>query len=332
MTPVGVDSAAFERRARRFRTAASLAGLALLAAALFVVIRQAGSLGPTLESIRDARPHLLAAALALPALSLALTSLTFWILTTRYGKVRHLEMLALIGAAWLLNYLPLWPGMIGRLAYHKRVNGISLQSGAVAVVWANVLSAAASLLTLAALALSAALVGPDSAGLGLLAALPIPAAAALALQTGLRPPSGDPPFWRLPLTLAIRLIELHIWAARYWVCFSIVGAPLGWSAALAIACATQLATLLPLAGNGLGLREWAVGLLAPALPIALTRQTALSLQTGLTADLVNRAAELILAVPIGLLCAAWIARRLRSAPPPPPASASAPASLDPHTP
>jgi hypothetical protein len=49
------------------------------------------------------------------------------------------------------------------------------------------------------------------------------------------------------------------------------------------------------------------------LPIGLTLQTSLDMHTGLTADLTNRTIEVLLAAPLGIIAAAWVARRVRAA-------------------
>jgi hypothetical protein len=95
------------------------------------------------------------------------------------------------------------------------------------------------------------------------------------------------------------------------VCFALIGSPVAWGAAVALAAASQLASLIPLGGNSLGWREWVTGFVAPLLPVGLSLTTTIGLHTGLTADLVNRAFEIVLAVPIGLACAAWVGSRTR---------------------
>lgn len=298
--------------------------LALAGAAALAILRDRAALQRTLDALSSSPAPALALAMALPLVSLALTALTFWLLTTRHGRVTPGEMFALIGAAWLLNYLPLWPGMLGRLAYHKKVNGIPVSRSAVTIVWANVLSALAALLTLGGALVSLAWASGDDGRLAALALLPAAGAGAMAAWAAARPPAPDPQVWKLLAALAVRLIELQVWAARYVVCFALIGAPIAWGGALALAGVTTLATLIPIGGNGLGLREWAVGLAAPMLPVALTLQTELSTHAGLSADLVNRAMEVLLAIPVGALCAWWIARRLRRASPLTPPGGPAP--------
>ena len=57
--------------------------------------------------------------------------------------------------------------------------------------------------------------------------------------------------------------------------------------------------------NGLGLREWAVGLLAPFL-------AGYSMEQGIAAELVNRAAEVVIVLVAGLAGAGWVTRTWRS--------------------
>ncbi len=71
-----------------------------------------------------------------------------------------------------------------------------------------------------------------------------------------------------------------------------------------MACVSMVAMLAPLTGNGLGVREWAIGLSA-----RLLRKSDLVL--GLTADLLNRAAELIMVLVLGLVGMGWLAWRVR---------------------
>jgi len=244
-----------------------------------------------------------------------LTSLSFWLLTSRYGRVGKREMFELIGSAWLLNYLPLWPGMFGRLAYHKKINRISLQSSAVALIWANVFSIAASVIMLISVGIASLFFQGDEWPFALIAGSPALMLAIFGAYARARPPEPDPHFWRLPSTLAIRLVETQVWAARFAVCFALVGTPIGWGGALALAALTQFAMIIPITGNAMGIREWAVGLVAPLLPLGLTMTTTVDLRAGLSADLTNRLLEVILAVPIGLICTYLIARRLRSGAP-----------------
>lgn len=308
-----VERAADASYQRWFRLIGLVIGLLLLAGAVITVIRRGQGLAPALDSIRDAHPLVILSAVGLPLASLALTALTFWILTRRYGQVGLGEMHALIGAAWLLNYLPFWPGMIGRIAYHRTVNRIPVTSSAAVLVWANLLNVLAAAATGSVVLLASLFLDGNDWRLALVAAAPVPVLLAVSIRAGRRADLPDPNVWRIIAVLAVRIIEMHIWAARYAVCFMLIGSPIAWGAALALACATQLASVIPIGGNALGWREWVTGLVAPLLPVGLVLGSSITLHTGLTADLVNRAAEVALAVPVGLVCVAWIIRHRRSA-------------------
>jgi len=309
--PPSPDGPARPDRVRRARLIGFALGALLLAAAFGAVLSRAGELNQVWSALRTAPLHLVALGLLLPLATVAVTSLAFWVLTARYGPVRPGEMLALINTAWLLNYLPLWPGMVGRLAYHKTVNGIPLRDSAKAIIWANVLNMGAAAVVLAMLVLASIFFAGSSAVLAVIVATPVPIAALLALHARRVRPDPDPELWRLAAAIAIRAAEIHIHAARYAVCFALTGSPIDWGGAVALASVAALAGAINIAPNGLGVREWVIGLVAPLLPVALVGSTTLDLTAGLAADLVNRALEVIVAVPSGLIASAWVARSLK---------------------
>lgn len=281
-------------------------GALLLGAAAWVVIRQGKDLQNAIESARHASWWLVAAALVLPLLNWLLMSVSFWVLMKRHGPVALGEMTCLIGAAWLLNYLPLRPGLIGRVGYHKTVHGIPVAKSVTATVAAIACSGLAIVAMVGALVAST-MAGSGPVSVGAAAAAPL----ALALIAGgaLRRTHR---FGWVPLIVAFRYLDLLVWAARYAVAFAIIGRPISAAAAAAIACVCQIAMLVPFVGNGLGLREWAVGVTASSLPKdVLTASGALATTVGLAADLVNRAAEICGAIPVGLICAARLSARAR---------------------
>jgi uncharacterized membrane protein YbhN (UPF0104 family) len=106
--------------------------------------------------------------------------------------------------------------------------------------------------------------------------------------------------------LGVKLLDTFAWSARYWVCFRIVGSDVSVPQALALAVASQAASLIPIGGNGLGLREWTVGLLASRMPST-------SIEVGIAAELVNRAGEFGVALVSGVPASIWTARRLSAA-------------------
>jgi len=299
-------------RSRWPKLVAFVVGAGLAALAVRTCIREQNVLADALARLLQEPPTRLLLIAALPLLGLVLTSEVFRLITCRFGRVERSEMLALISAGTLLNYLPLWPGLLGRLAYHRTVNKISVRSSAVAMIWANVLAAVASVSVLLLVLACSLAVGGDHLLFVVAAAAPVGLLALAAAYARARPPAPDPQVWRLILALAIRFAELNVWAARYLVCFGLMGVPVSWGGALAIAGVTGVTSLVPLTGNSLGVREWVVGLAAPLLPAALLQQHGLTTPLALGADLLNRGIELTIALPCGLIGAAIIARRLRT--------------------
>lgn len=291
------------RASRSRRVVTFTIGVLMLAAALWAVVRAEGVVARAWASMQDAPWWLIAAALVLPVLNWLLVSWSFTVLTRRYGRVGGGEMAALIGAAWLLNYLPVRPGLIGRLAYHKKINGIAFTDSARVLALAIVLTGAALLTILAASAAQARL------GLSTPMAAAVVAGAAL-IAGGLLARAGEDG-WRLALAYLARLLDCVAWVLRYLVVYALVGQPVTLGQAAAIAAVSQIVLLIPIIGNGLGLRELAVGFVGASLPAWYAAGGApLARTDGWAADLVNRAVELVVAIPVGLACAGWVARRL----------------------
>ena len=269
-------------------------GAVLLVAAIILVARQHDVLARAFSAIRQpSAPHLLLL-FACVLGNVVLTALMFSVLMSRYGKVRLIEMQALIGAATLLNFLPLRPGLFGRIAYHKTINHIPAADTAKTIGQAIALSLAVA----GCLALCLVLSVQFHLTLWVLLALPF---ALLAFSTLV----GSIRLWAL--AGLIRYVEVFVWAARYYAAFALIDYTISIEAALAFACLSMIATLVPFFSNGLGLREWAIGLAAPLL-------TMYQLEHGITAELVNRSGELIVVLIAGLVSIAWLTHLRRKSP------------------
>jgi len=293
--PIESPPASAWRRALGFAV-----GIALLAVAVWVVYSNSDTFTGALQAVRDAPRLLILAAVVLPFAHWHCTSIVFWLLSRRYGLVRFGEMHLLIGAAALLNLMPMRPGMFGRIAYHKRVNGIRVQDAIKVTVLCMVLTAIVNALALL-VALAAYRAAPVYAWLALATPAVLLAAAGFAraaAKGGVFQPAAA-----VLLATAARYLDTLVWIARYAIGFSLIGHPISPVHAAIFAGAAQLAMLVPFVGSGLGVREWGIGLTLPLLD----RNAAKAL--GLTADLLNRAAEVLTAVPLGLVCLALLARR-----------------------
>jgi len=257
-----------------------------------MVWHQRHAVTTALEAIRHPSPRLLVILLVSVIGNVVFTGLLFRVLLSRYGSVGWGEMQAVIASATLINYLPARPGLFSRIAYHRAVNGIRVIDSTKTVIQSALLSLFSAIYLICA----ALLAGDHLTALWIIATAPIPILLIGSLRVG----------WRIwCLAALIRHVEFFIWAVRYYAAFALIGFPLAPSAALIFASVSILISLIPLVSNGLGIREWVVGLLAPVL-------TTLELSWGVTAELINRAAELIVITIVGLLGTAWLLRHRRA--------------------
>lgn len=275
-----------------YRRVGAVAGALLVVAAVIAVWRDEAivdSLGRAARSPRwDALGVLALAALA----NQALTSGVFWTLMRRHGTVGFGEMNALVAASTLANYVPMQAGSIGRMAYHRAVNGIPVRTSLVVILQAMAATAAATC------AVGAAAMFARGVGAPWWVALLVPAAwLPLAIE----------PTWRpFAAVMTLRSTEVLVWAAHAWAAFALSGWPVEPATAVGAALVASAANLVPFVGNGLGVREWAVALAAPVLG-------GFERDAGLAAELAGRAVDIAIAVPLGLVGIASLVTRTRAA-------------------
>lgn len=256
------------------------------------------------ESVRAASWTQLAALVGLPMLNLLLTAATFWVLTNGdeegAPRVGLGEMTALIATAGVMNFLPVKAGMVGRVAYHKMWNGIPVRKSVRVIVVELVVSAAAC-----AMLMMAAVVSVRAGVRWVWLASPIVACAAVASVLRARRGAG----WRVAAALGLQYADMLAWGARYVVCFAVMGKSLTMVQSAALTAVAQVASLIPIGGSSLGLREWTIGLVSSALPEWAGRAAG-TLAEGLSADLLNRTGEIMALVPLGVVGGMWVARRV----------------------
>jgi hypothetical protein len=326
-------------------------GLALLAGAVVAVVRQREAVSAAVSAARGAEWWLVVLVVMLPGVNLALTSLSFSVVMGRRGRVGKREMLALIWAAWLGNQLPLRAGLVGRVAYHKAVNRIGVGESVRASVELLVVAVCATGLLVGVVVVNAALGGSawtlggsvavvvgllfGAAGLMRARSGVVEEGAAGERAGGLRGwwawvSGGQRHAWRYPAALGLRFLDVVVWGARYALVFALVGYQLDVRGAAATAATSQVAMLTPVP---VGLREWVVGMTGAWLPEGLLVERGGVKPTGaeraggageageaglveratpgLLADTTNRAAELVLTVPGGLVAGVYLGRRWR---------------------
>jgi len=293
--PAGVWASPLDRaKRRRFRRLGTIVGVLLIGAAIVVLVQRGDEIPRALAALRSPSPAALAALFGAIVGSTLLTTIVLRVLIQRFGRAGFSEMLSLVCASTLGNFIPLQPGLAGRVAYHHLVNRIPVRRTVLSLAEASLVSAVAVGLLLCGLWAQSRWTeslpwwGPTLFGL---VALPLLASA-----------RTRPFAW----ALLARWVEVLLWALRAWACFELIGESISPRAALAFGCVAVSANLVPFIGNGLGVREWAVGLLATPL-------AGIPMESGLAAELVGRAAELVFFVPAGILAGRSVVRRLRNA-------------------
>ncbi len=300
--------------ARVLRILGFLLGILLLAAAAYVLLLQRDDLARCWQAARHSPAWIVLATLALPLLNWLLTSLIFWALTRRFGTVGYREMSMLIGSAWLLNMLPFKPGLFGRIAYHRTISGIpvatsimvtitALLTGGVGIVIALALQLAIDTSLRAVVPLT--VLAPIVALVCVLAIMPGVAFALINKHKGRPMLAGGP---AVGFAIIVRVIDTHVWAFRYLLAFRLVGLDQPYGVCVLVAGVSQIAGQFPIQ---FGLREWSVGVSSAALRSFAAGFSAAAAVPGLTVDLVCRAAEIVCALPVGLVSTLWVYRHIR---------------------
>jgi uncharacterized membrane protein YbhN (UPF0104 family) len=281
-----------ERRRTLLRVVGLFVGLGFFAAAIHFAMGEKEEFGKAIEALRDPPPIAVALVLASVFVGAVLSAVLFHILMRRFGKVPFWEMQALIAASAFANYLPLKPGFVGRVAYHRLRHGIRAAHTLRTILEAIALSGTVASLFLVSLVSLRALAarGVTVAGHEIQGEWALVAPSVLALAM----------FWpktrSLSQALLVRQAELALWTLRYWAVFQLVGAPIDLETAIVLASVSVIATLLPVVSNGLGIREWVIGLLAPMIS-----HQPVSTSQAIVAELVHRAAEIAVMAPFGIV-------------------------------
>lgn len=294
-------------RSRSIRRIAGLAiGLLLVLAAARAVLNNTDVANHARDVLRGASPGIIAAMLLLPLVSWLLTSCVVWVLTRPRAPVPLRDVTAAVGASWLLNYLPLSPGLIGRVAYFKTAHQLPVRTSLRIIIETAVAGLLGGAVVVADLSLQARAGVPGVILLGLL-----PIALGLRVAAGRAWVPQILPVYAV--AIAIKSLDTLVWAVRYGVVFAALGLPLSPLQCGIVAVVAQVSMLIPGLANGLGVREWVVGFVGASLPAWMMTQAAAvgpvagpdRLETGLAADIVLRVTEVAGALVAGLI-GAWL--------------------------
>lgn len=309
------------------RVIAFLIALTLVAAAVWALAREPGAIPRTIEQFRERPWWHFALWLVLPGLNWVFSTLQAWALlrpsawrssqdARNPSALVRSEMFELIGATTLANLLPFKPGLFSRVVYHKAANDIPVSRTARSIAVSIVLGLAAALLLVTVAGTAAAATAP-----GWLTALLLiaPWPGAMFWGYSMRVDATGPAYlahfakWRVLDAFAARYADVLCWMGRYMIAFSLIGYPLSLAQAAAFAAVSHFAMLVPLPGNALGLREWAIALVGPLLPsfLSVSGNPAMTRDLCLSADLVNSAGGIVMTILIGSVCSGLLAQRLR---------------------
>lgn len=277
-------------------------GLLLLCAAAIYLITDPSALREFADHIRHAPLWATLLVLLGPILNLLFVSQCLWALNRRHGQIERLEMLMLVGSAWLLNHLPMRPGLVGRIGYHAKVNKIRVRDSVEASIWSAIHAAIAN-----AIGLGLALLMSPTIGMGQFTLLLASPLVLLLILTVLAETKSDQ-LGLLMRALIWRYADLLVWMLRYAAAFAMLGVHITPVQIALITAVSQIAQIIPITGGGLGFREWGVGLTATMTPGI----QGIAMRTAVGADVINRIAETIIVIPVGLVCTAMVARRFKA--------------------
>ncbi len=289
----GSEVARTGQRWHRWRLAGAIMGLVLLGAAIGLVVSHAEDAQRAWNALERPEPITIAALLFLTLLLVPVSAAAQSLMLRRTSgvSVGMGEMSALVSLATLLNMLPMWPGAIGRIGYHKVVHGIPPIQAGLAVVAIRLIG-----LFMGGVLLAAVWIWPTAA-----------MGAWLAILFGLLIVTIWPTLRLAGWVVIVKWVDLLLIAARYAAAFALLGVELDTSEAGAMSGTSEVASSVPFVGGGPGLREWSIGWMTEQishLPDALV--------VGVMADLLVRIATLLVMLPLGFVAFRWLSRRLQS--------------------
>jgi hypothetical protein len=271
-------------------------GVALVAAAVISALRRVD-----LAPLWHVPAWLLAGSVAMILANLLLTGVIFWLVTLSFDaqpQVSLRDQWDLACASTLLNYLPVRPGLAGRTAYLRLRHGLPILQALIiaGIVFGLFLLAAMG----AAVVLLGAGMGRDwramAGGVGGLVFLSV--ATGPVARVVLRRPMRMAWAW-----LPLRALDLLTVGGRLWPAFAILGHPIGAGQAVLLGAVDAVVSVVALMPNGLGVSEWATGLVAMQIGAAGGRDI------GAAAKLVDRSISIVVLVPVAL----WSLHRLHRA-------------------
>lgn len=287
-----------------------LAGLALLASVIWGAVGKGGG-AEMWDRIRAAPPTLLLGLVGCTLASALLNGTTFWITVQPLRRVRWRDMQLINVLANALNYAPVRLGALARIAYHLRVDRLSLiQVGGWFALIAFVLALGIGSTLVATLlreridwiwlAIVVAQMIVGGAMLRFVASVPFIASRARGLDQMAMQPRA---LWG---AIGLRVFDLAAYAGRMGCAMAILGMNLPWSHVIVLAMIALASSLMPV--GRVGFREYCVAAAAAKLSMNV-QNIDKSLWDQLA--LVESAGEALVFIPLGIAAIPWFRKRWR---------------------
>lgn len=295
---------AVSRRRRAIEVVGFIVGIGVLAWLVLVAVREGDW-----RRVVEADPYLLAGLLGCTVLSAICNGATFWVTIRPVRRIGFLELQGVNLVATMLNYAPVRLGMVSRFAWHMRVDGIRFLD---VVAWfASVLVLIATALVVFGLATAIFPdVGPGWWSLVLVGVLIAGAVLSLVPRIGWIRRHGrgadrilESSFARW-IGILLRMLDVGTYAGRIAFSLAILGIEMSPSHIILLAVVALVTNLLPI--GRFGFRELAVAWTASRLG----SDSVVDVPWEQLA-LVESGAELLVYLPLGLICSPWFALRLR---------------------
>jgi hypothetical protein len=290
-----------------------LVGVGLLAFVIWGAVGKGGG-AEMWNRIRSAPPALLAALLGCTLLSALLNGTTFWLTIQPLRQVRWRDMQSINILANMLNYAPIRMGALARIAYHMRVDRLSvIQIGGWFALVAYILFLGIGSTLLATLVrsqidwlwlgivLAQMIVGGYA--LRFIASIPMIARHARGLDQMAVNRRG---VWG---AIMLRVLDLGAYVGRMGAAMAILGMHLPWNHVVVLAMIALASSLMPV--GRVGVREFCVAAAAARLNMSVSMNASAWDQLAL----IESAGEALVFIPLGALMIPWFRSRWRSAGP-----------------
>jgi len=287
-------------------------GIALLAWCIWIAVDNGED---AWDRLAHADPRLVIGLALCSVVSLVVNGTNFWLVARPVRRLRLRDMISLNLAAAVLNYAPIRAGMIARIAYHLRVDRLTVLQVA---AWFSAI-AYVLLLTLGAF-IAATIIHPELdllwaallAGQLLLGGVltwaimgqPVIARYGRGMDRMLRAPTC---LWG---GIVLRLVDIGAFAGRMACAVAILDLTLSTGDTLVLGASTLALSLNPLGRTGF--REIAVAFVASRLASPDLATTQVDGQMA-TLALIESAGEALVAIPAGVVALFWYRKRWVSA-------------------